>query len=117
MHNHNQKEQRIKPRERRLEASNQTPGDSEVDVAGIVDLAGVLVPSINQQSITGRCAYGFWIGDVPPRQAREDPSILVVAALSEAEHVFLALRAVPDPVDEEVGGVEEEERWFRPFVD
>ena len=47
MRNHDQEENRIEPREWRIEASNQTPSGSEVDVAGIMDLASVFVPSIH----------------------------------------------------------------------
>lgn len=43
MRNHAREEQGIEPRERRAEASDQTPCDGEVEIAGIVDLAGIAV--------------------------------------------------------------------------
>lgn len=119
MNNHHRKENRIKPREWRVEACNQTPGGGEKEVACIMHFAGETVyqslasafiktswgkrtPSTTQDRITSLCPNNIWILDVFPRQLRKCLSVDWDAALLGSEEVLLAVSCVPDPVCEEV---------------
>ena len=106
MQDHGHEEDRIEPRKRGREASDQAPGERKVHIAGIVDLTCVLVPTVYENGVAGWGRDLLWILDVPPRNLRESFSLLIVASFSQTEFVLLALRAVPDPVNENVGRVE-----------
>ena len=48
MDDHAGEEDRVKPWEWTVEAGDQAPGDGEVGITGVVDLAGVSVPPIDE---------------------------------------------------------------------
>lgn len=100
---------RERKREKRwslLEPSNQAPGDGEPRIGGIVNFAGKTVPAVDEDGALGRL-NGLGILDSLPGNLGESLAGNHLSALHRAETVLLAVAAVPDPVPEEVGNVQE----------
>jgi len=105
---HTGEEDRVEPREWAVETSDQTPGKRKVQVGGVLNLAGVLVPAVAEKRVTGRGLNLLRILDGLPGELRECLAVLLVAAFLAAEHGLLAVTSVPDPVSEEVRSVEQD---------
>lgn len=87
-----------------LESSNQTPGDGEPYISGVVDLACKTVPAIDEDRAL-RSLNGLGVVDSLPWNLGEGLAGNHLSALHGTETVLLAVAAVPDPVPEEVGNV------------
>lgn len=66
MGDHDREKYRIKPWERALESTDQTPGDGKINIAGIVNLAAVAVPTISQKRGARRMSEEAWILECLP---------------------------------------------------
>lgn len=106
MHNHETKEDRVEPREGRVEAGDHTPAESKVHVASVVDLASILVPTITEEGVTSVGLDLLGVLDGLPGELREGLAVELVTTLLSAEHVLLRVTSVPHPVGEEVAGEE-----------
>ena len=89
VHNHESKEDRVEPRERRVEASDHTPAESKVHVASVVDLASVLVPAIAEECVASVGFDLLGVLDGLPGELGESLAVELVATLLSAEHVLL----------------------------
>lgn len=116
MNNHTRKERRIEPWERARESSDQTPSQGEVQITSIVNLAGISIPSIGQNTIAGLGFDGAGVLDGLPRQLWECLAGDESTSFHGAEAVLLAVGCVPDPVHEEIGCEEGDEEVGRPAV-
>lgn len=106
MHNHDAEEDRVEPREGRVEASDQTPAESKVHVASVVNLASVLIPTIAEKSVASVGLDLLGVLDSLPGELRESLAVHLEAALLGTEHVLLRVAGIPDPVGEEVASKE-----------
>lgn len=106
MHNHDGEESRVEPRERRVEASDQTPAESKVHIASVVNLAGILVPAIAEKGVASIGLDLLRVLDSLPGELRESLAVHLVATLLSTEHVLLRVASIPDPVGEEVAAKE-----------
>jgi hypothetical protein len=142
---HARKEQRIEPRKRGVEASDQAPRYGEEEVARVMDLAGVficgkscsqhlynplsleqqgrwgvvsekLTPAVNENGITDTGLDQVRILDFPPRQLRESLSLHNSAALRRSITILLAVSRVPHPIHDEVARIERDKSRFAPLV-
>lgn len=113
--NHAQEEDRVEPGEGAVEAGNETPRDGEPSIGGVVNLAGEAVPAVDENGSLLRLD-GPGVPDSLPRDLGEGLAPDNLAALHGAEAVLLAVAAVPDPVPEEVGEVEDDEREAVPAI-
>jgi hypothetical protein len=102
--NHTGKEDRVKPGERALETSDETPRYGKPQVRGVVDLPGQTIPAIDQNGAVGG-DDGLGVLDGLPRDLGEGVAENKLALLLGAEAVLLAVAAIPDPVPEEVGDI------------
>ena len=109
MDDHTAEKHWVKPREGAVKAGDQGPSKRKVQVGGVLDLASVLVPAIAKKGVTGRSGDLLRVLDRLPWQLRKGLAVHLVAAFLAAEHGLLAVASVPDPVGEEVGGVEKDE--------
>ena len=80
-----------------------------------MNLAGKTIPAIDQNGPLGRLD-GLWVLDRLPRHLGESLAPNDLATLHGTEAILLAVAAVPDPVPEEVGGVESNQRGAVPAV-
>jgi hypothetical protein len=106
MHNHETKENRVEPRERRVEAGDHTPTESKVHVASVMDLASVLVPTIAEEGVASVGLDLLGVLDGLPGKLGKGLAVELVATLLSTEHVLLRVTSVPYPVGEEVAGKE-----------
>ena len=74
------------------------------------------IPSIHQDAIPSLRLDCLGVLDSLPRQLREGLALHESPALHLTETIFLRITRVPDPVDEEVGGVEESQGEGVPMV-
>lgn len=135
MRDHNGEEHRIEPREGTVESGDQTPHEGKVEIAGVVNLSGIavcvwvssrpnkleeqlggLTPSVNKDRITLLASNSSWVFDGLPWKLRESLSQNHVSALLLAETVLLAVRRIPDPVNENVGDVHSGKGVFVPAI-
>lgn len=89
MHNHESEEDGIEPWERTIESSDQTPAEGEVKVGGVVDLSGVLEPTVDHERVTRLGPDDFGVLDSLPWELWECLSIDSHSTLFSAEHVLL----------------------------
>lgn len=113
---HARKEQRVEPRERAVKASDKTPVQSKVQIAGIVDLASLAIPSINHNLGAIGSGEGLRVLHSLPRQLGEGVTEDHGATFHLAETVLLAVGRVPHPVHEQVCDVEEGQEVAIPVV-
>lgn len=88
----------------------------KIHVTRVMDLPRIPIPSIHQNAIPRLRLDCLGILDGLPRQLRERLALYQGAALHLAEPVLLRVARIPDPVDEEVGGVEKGEGEGIPVV-
>lgn len=88
----------------------------EIHVTGVMYLPRMPIPSIHQDAIPSLRLDCLGILDRLPRQLREGLALHQGPTLHLAEPVLLRVARVPDPVDEQVGGVEEGECEGVPVV-
>ena len=88
----------------------------EIHVTRVMDLPRIPIPSIHQNAIPRLRLDCLGILDRLPRQLREGLALHQGATLHLAETILLRVTCVPDPVDEQVGGVEEGEGEGIPMV-
>lgn len=81
-----------------------------------MDLPRIPIPAIHQNAVPCLRLDCLGILDGLPRQLRESLALYQGATLHLAEPVLLRITRVPDPVDEEVGDVEEGEGEGVPMV-
>lgn len=103
VNDHTSKEDRVEPGERRIKASDQTPRNSEEEIAGVVDLAGLAVPAIGQDLVSVLGGDSLGVGDAAVLEVRESGALVNNAALLLAKLVLLAVGGIPDVVHAEVG--------------
>ena len=106
MDNHTGEEHGVEPREGTVKPSDETPGIGEEEVASVVDLSGVAVPSISQNRIASLGLDYARILNSLPGELRKGLPLQQRATLLGAEAVLLRVGRVPDPVYEEVGDEE-----------
>lgn len=133
MADHTCEEERVEPRERAVEASNESPVQGKVQVAGVVDLARLaiyrrvscrilfsdkkaLTPPINQDLMPIRGRKSLGVFHRLPRQLRERVTEHHGSTLLLTETVLLAVGCVPDPVDKQIGGIEKDQEVAVPVV-
>lgn len=112
---HAAEEDGVEPREGALESGDETPRNGEPNVSGVVDLAGKTVPSIDKDSSLRR-DDSLGVVDGLPRNLGEGLAPDHLAALHGSEAVLLAVAAVPNPVPEQVCGVEQDKSKSVPSV-
>lgn len=116
MADHARKEQRVEPRERAVKAGNKTPVQGKVQIAGVVDFASLAIPPIDHDLGAIGSSKGLGVLHSLPRQLGEGVTENHGATLHLAETVLLAVGRVPDPVHEQVRGVEEGQEVAVPVV-
>lgn len=80
----------------------------EEKITRVVDLTSVCVPPVHQERVASLCLNRLGIMDCLPRELGECFSLQQRAAFLLPESVFLRICCVPDPVDEEIGNVEDD---------
>jgi len=71
MDDHARKKEWVEPRERTIEACDETPRKRKVEITSIVNLACITIPTIGQQTIPCLGLDDTWILNRLPRQLRE----------------------------------------------
>ncbi len=66
-------EEHVEPRDEVAEAARGSPGGSHDDVHGVVDLARILVPAVDEEGGTGSGGDVLGVLQSAPRQLREGP--------------------------------------------
>lgn len=116
MCNHAAEEDGVEPREGAAEARDEAPADGEEGIAGVVQLAGLAVPAIDEEAVPRGGGDLARVLDGLPGDLGERVALGVGAALHGPEAVLLAVAAVPDPVDEEVRDVQADQEGAIPAV-
>jgi hypothetical protein len=137
MSDHGAEEDWIEPREWAVEPSDQAPRQRKVDIACIVDFAGIsickeklvyergwneglLTPAVTQQTISGRCWNCSRVLNLFPGELGKGLAIqrwaFTLASLALPETILLAVARIPDPVYKQVGCVQKDQCPDWPFV-
>lgn len=116
VHNHTRKEERVKPWEWATEPRDQTPSQGKIQIARIVNLAGVSIPSIDQNAVPRFRLDRARVLDSLPGQLGEGFAWHESSAFLRAETVLLRVGGVPNPVHKEIGGEEGDEEVGGPAV-
>lgn len=111
MYDHTGKEDGVEPWKGTAETGDQAPCQSEVGVTGVVNLAGISVPSINKDRIAGFGLDCARVLDGLPWELGEGLSLGKSSTLLRTEAILLRVRGIPDPVHEQVGGEESDQEW------
>jgi hypothetical protein len=106
MDDHARKEHGVEPREWAVESGDEAPGIGEEEVACIVDLAGISVPSVSQDRVTCLGLDYARVLNSLPWELREGLPLQKSTTLLGAEAVLLGIGGVPDPVYKQVGDKE-----------
>jgi hypothetical protein len=99
---HAGEEQRVEPRKWAAEPSDETPGISKEEVAGIVDLPGVTVPPVGENRVSSLGLDDAGVLNRLPGELRERLPFEQQATLLDAEAVLLRVGSVPYPVYKKV---------------
>ena len=102
MDDHASEEDRVEPRERAVKTGDETPRKSEEEIAGVVDLPGLSIPSIAQDAVSLLGGDGLGVVDLAVLEVGEGGALLNNAAFFLAELVLLRVGGVPDVVDAEI---------------
>lgn len=113
---HAAEEDGVEPGEGAAEPRDQAPADGEEGIAGVVQLAGLAVPAVDEEAVPRGGGDLARVLDGLPRDLGERVALGVGAALHGPEAVLLAVAAVPDPVDEEVRDVQAGQEGAVPAV-
>ena len=134
MRNHGCEEDGIKPWKGTIEARNQTPGQGEIEIGGVMYLARIAIcnldkytdqrverigkptPSVHQNRIAALGLDGFRGFDRLPWQLGESFPLQQRTPFLLPETILLAVGGVPDPVHNEVGNVQQDKRVAVPTV-
>lgn len=111
MDDHAGEEDGVEPRERAIEAGDQAPGNGEVGITGVVDLASVAVPSIDEDRVSRFSLDGAGVLDCLPWELGEGLSLGEGSTFLGTEAILLRVGGVPDPVHEEVGSEKSNQKW------
>lgn len=103
MNNHAAKEDGVEPGERRIEPCNQTPRDSEEEIASVMNLTSFAIPAVAEDLVSVLRSDGFRVSDPAILEIRERRPLLHDATLLLSELILLAVGRVPDIVDAKVG--------------
>ncbi len=107
MNNHAGEEDRVKPRERRLEPSDQAPRKGKEDITSVMNLPCFTVPSVRKNLGSSFRGNGLWVCEATVLEVRERSSLVDNTTLLLTELVLLRVRRVPDIVDAQVGDGQE----------
>lgn len=110
------KEDRVEPREGRLESGDETPRDSEEEIASVVDLASLAVPAVSQNLVSVLGGDGLRVGDAAVLEVGKCGALVNYTTLLLAELVLLAVCSVPDVVHKRVGKYQYRDEPSRPSV-
>lgn len=102
MRNHAGEEGGVKPRKRAAKTGDQAPRQSKEQVAGVVDLARLAVPSVGQDAVAILRPDHPWVLNRLPWKLWECLADDLLASLLGTETVLLAVGRIPNPVNEEV---------------
>jgi len=102
MHDHGCEEYRIKPWEGAVETGDKTPGKRKVQVTGVVDLASIAIPAINEDRVASLSLDGAGILDSLPWKLRERLALDQCSTLLGSESVLLRIGRIPDPVHKQI---------------
>lgn len=116
MRDHAAEEEGVEPGEGALETGDQAPADGEEGVAGVVDLARLAVPAVDEEAVARRSGDLARVLDGLPGHLREGVALGEGAPLHGPETVLLTVAAVPDPVHEQVRDIEAGEEGAVPAV-
>lgn len=116
MRDHAAEEDGVEPGEGAAEARDQAPADGEEGVAGVVQLARLAVPAIHKEAVAGGGGDLLRVLNGLPRDLGERVALGVGAPLHGPEAVFLAVAAIPNPVDEQVRDVQADQEGAVPAV-
>jgi len=109
MNDHAAKEERIKPRKRRVETGDQAPCQGKVEITCIMNLPSFSVPAISQYRVSALGLDDAGILNSLPRKLWECLALDESAALLGTETVLLRVGGIPDPVHEEIASEEQDE--------
>jgi len=113
---HASKEDWVEPREGAGEASDQAPVQSEEQITGVVNLAGLAVPAINKNLRAIRSGKSLGVLKSLPWELGKSVTLNHGATFLLAEAVLLAVGGVPNPVDEKIRDVQESQEIPVPVV-
>lgn len=109
MHDHAGKEEGVEPRKWAVKTSDETPREGKEEITGIVNLAGISVPAIRQETVSSIGLNDAWVDNRLPWKLRESFAVSERTSLLGTKSVLLRIGSVPDPVDKEVGSEEDGE--------
>ena len=104
---HASEEDGVEPGKRALESGDQAPRDGEEEIASVVNLPSLSVPSVAQNAVSSLGGNRLGVVDLAVLEVRESGTLVDSAALLLAELVLLGVGRVPDVVDTKVGDCEQ----------
>ena len=81
-----------------------------------MDLSSIPIPTVYENAVTNSRWYGPWVFYRLPRKLREGFPLHKRSSFLLAKSIFLGIAGIPNPVDKEVGGVENAESNWIPAV-
>jgi hypothetical protein len=102
MADHAKEKHWIEPRERTAKPSDEAPVESKVEIAGIMDLASLTVPSIREYRVTSLGLDMARILDSLPWELRKGVTIDKGATFLRSKSILLRVCGIPDPVYEKI---------------
>jgi hypothetical protein len=114
--NHTGEEYGIEPWKWAIKPGDQTPSISKEEIAGIVNLSRIAIPSVSENRIPSLGLDDARVFNSLPRELREGLPFNQQATFLDSEAVLLRVGGVPDPIYEKVGNEECRHKIWVPAV-